>query len=47
MGVCVRYVSVGVGLAWGGVEVEEEAVCVGGGVGGGTLFITPTCNFAG
>jgi len=30
-----------------GVEVEAEVVCVGRGEGGGTLFITSNCNFAG
>jgi len=39
-------------VSWGGwelrgLEVEEEVVCVGRGAGGGTLFITSKCNFAG
>ena len=29
------------------MEAEAEAVCVGGGVGGGTYFIASECDFAG
>ena len=29
------------------MKVEARAVCVGGGSGGGTLFITLKCDFAG
>jgi len=29
------------------VEVEAKVVCLGGGAGGGTLFITSKCEFAG
>jgi len=32
---------------WGGVEVEEEVVRVGGGDGGGTNFTSCYCYFAG